>query len=279
MSNNKQIAHLWANQSRESGRGSHFYFEGDTIYSYGTHFPIARHYKGAVLFTTKTYSSSTQRHCSHVRQACYHLPVFNISDVRGNPSGQDVKEYGIKISGLVKSASKARNVQNHLDGITRKVEEANRFCERFGFKTRFTVPANWEALKEKAKGDEKREQEAKARKAAKFEAQCAETVQKWLAGETVSIPYAYSKVLLRASIFDTQQILETSKGARVPLESAHLAFRFCLSKREAGWKRNGETFRVGDFKIDEITRDTVKAGCHTIGFDEILRLATTLNWV
>ena len=54
------IAHLWANQLQDEARNSgsgNFYFDGDVIYSYGSHFPIAKHVvnaKGekAVLFTT-----------------------------------------------------------------------------------------------------------------------------------------------------------------------------------------------------------------------------------
>jgi hypothetical protein len=35
------VAHLWAHQSQDSARnGGNFYFEGDTLYSYGAHFPL-----------------------------------------------------------------------------------------------------------------------------------------------------------------------------------------------------------------------------------------------
>lgn len=45
--NNSQLPHLWM-YPREVGDNARtpngsFYFEGDTIYSYGSHFPIARH--------------------------------------------------------------------------------------------------------------------------------------------------------------------------------------------------------------------------------------------
>lgn len=33
--NNSMVAHLWANESKESANGSNFYFEGESIYSYG----------------------------------------------------------------------------------------------------------------------------------------------------------------------------------------------------------------------------------------------------
>ncbi len=283
MSNNKQIAHLWANQSRESGRGSHFYFDGATIYSYGQHFPIARHYKGAVLFTSKGYSSSTARHKSYVLQACNHLPVFTVEEVRCKPCAKDVKQYKARIAALVKTASKARNVSGHLAGIDALIDEGNRFCAHFGFKTRFAQPENWEELKEKARGDAIREREAKARKQAKFDAYCAETVKLWLAGDAVSIPYGYGKVLLRVRLFqaigEERLELETSRGATVPLESARLAFRFCQSKRESGWHRNGETFQVGDFQIDSVSNLGIIAGCHRLDWQEVERFAKAQGWV
>lgn len=40
--NNSMVAHLWANEKRESANGSNFYFEGESIYSYGRHFEVGR---------------------------------------------------------------------------------------------------------------------------------------------------------------------------------------------------------------------------------------------
>lgn len=49
------------------------YFEGPTIFSYGSHFPIATHVTNArgeraVIFTRETYSVTTQKHmsCDHI---------------------------------------------------------------------------------------------------------------------------------------------------------------------------------------------------------------------
>jgi hypothetical protein len=84
--NNKQVAHLWANRSEESGKGSHFFFNNKTIYSYGSHFPIARHAetkdgKPCVLFTTRGYSNTTSRHISITRSAIPSgLPIFYVED-------------------------------------------------------------------------------------------------------------------------------------------------------------------------------------------------------
>lgn len=279
----RELAHQWAHKASSQGRAGNLFHEGNIIFSYGHHFPIARHYKGAVLFTRKGHSVTTAKHKSFVWGAVTHLPVFTVQDVLHDPCGDDVKDYGVEIAGLVKAAAKSRNVQAHLDGITKKVQEANDFCTRFGFKTRFTVPADCDELKEKAKASAKAEAEAAKRKQAKFDAFVQDKVKAWLAGESVTIPAGYSVVLLRATLAyevreDGVYDLETSRGARVPLEQARLAFRFIQSKRAEGWHRNGEQFKVGNFQLDEVTNTHVKVGCHKILWPEIDRFAATQGW-
>jgi hypothetical protein len=39
---NRMIAHLWANEKKESVNGRNFFFEGESIYSYGYHFEAGR---------------------------------------------------------------------------------------------------------------------------------------------------------------------------------------------------------------------------------------------
>src|ERR1035437_2858663 len=77
-----EIPHLWAHRTQEEARNrqGNLYFADDTIYSYGSHFPIARPVTNeagerAVLLTTATYSVTTSSHCSAVRSA---IPSGNI---------------------------------------------------------------------------------------------------------------------------------------------------------------------------------------------------------
>lgn len=72
--NNKMVAHLWANEQQESAFGSNFYFNGASIYSWGTHFEagrIVRNKRGeiAYLINEERYSSSTSQHQSYIRSA------------------------------------------------------------------------------------------------------------------------------------------------------------------------------------------------------------------
>lgn len=72
--NNSMVAHLWANEKQESAYGSNFYFEGESIYSYGRHFEVGRIVRNkrgekAYLINDTYYSSTTSKHQYYVREA------------------------------------------------------------------------------------------------------------------------------------------------------------------------------------------------------------------
>jgi len=65
---NQQVARAFA-EGKETGKSLHMFIEGDTVYSYGKHFPIARRVgEKKVNFTNEKNSSSTNRQKSLVLQ-------------------------------------------------------------------------------------------------------------------------------------------------------------------------------------------------------------------
>ncbi len=91
--NNAEVAHRWAQRRGDSGKGSNFYYNGDTIYSYGPHFAVARHMdspKGVhfVVRSVATRSISTTRHRNLVARA---LPS-DIPRIFAEPTG-NVREW------------------------------------------------------------------------------------------------------------------------------------------------------------------------------------------
>lgn len=87
--NNSMIAHLWANEKKESANGSNFFFEGESIYSYGYHFEagrIVRNKRGekAYLLNNEYYSTSTSAH-----QGCIYSAI---------PTGSKVFSVGYNMS-------------------------------------------------------------------------------------------------------------------------------------------------------------------------------------
>jgi hypothetical protein len=94
------VAHLWAHQTQSEARNAqgNFYFNGDTIWSYGSHFPIARHVGKVVLFTTRTYSSTTAGQCSAVRQAITGVkPIIYCF----NPRAESPREHGENLQHMI----------------------------------------------------------------------------------------------------------------------------------------------------------------------------------
>jgi hypothetical protein len=72
---NKQVIDKWIKQ-RGNGEGHNparsLYFIGPTIYSYSSHFPIARFSadRKSVVVTTRQDSSTTNKHISQVVSKC-----------------------------------------------------------------------------------------------------------------------------------------------------------------------------------------------------------------
>src|ERR1700732_1780173 len=124
-----EVAHLWAHKAQDSARNAKnsVFFRCGVIYSYGEHFPIARHVTNtsgasAVLFTTAHHSVTTTGHCSMVRSAVSHLDVFEVSNVFAKIKAEhegNLADYAKRISaGLLKAArAKTSKEWHHADAL------------------------------------------------------------------------------------------------------------------------------------------------------------------
>ncbi len=271
------VAHLWAHKSQDFARnpGHNFYFHGDTIYSYGSHFPIARHVtrkgRGAVLFTTHSYSVTTAGHISVVAGACRHLTVFHVADVTA--SRPQFAEYRSRYMALVAKYAKARTRKPEILACLRGlVSEANQYADFFGLRARLTLPDDLTAMIAECQAIEKRERERKQREERKREREAQERLQKWVDGQSDYCP-DYGPIRLRI----VGDELQTSRGARVPLAHAVKAFRVIKRLHDKGqtYERNGHTIHLGHFALDAVdSAGNVRAGCHEVAWDEIARVAT-----
>lgn len=138
-----EIPHLWAHQTQDSARnpGGNLYFSGDTIYSYGSHFPIARIVKQGkktcVLFTTRSYSVTTSGHISAVRGAIPRdLPVFNVMHPNDSPIGS-LASYTSAIATLAQSARDRKMETTRYQDVQSAealIAECKAFCKFFKIK-------------------------------------------------------------------------------------------------------------------------------------------------
>lgn len=292
---NREVPHRWFHRSPDWGRnhGDTLYYRGDTIYSYGSHFPIARHLdvdnRHAVLMTNQTYSVSTARHINLVRYAIpAECPVFTVEDPRFTQADILASYQHRIIAECERAAQKGIRHTTRafrlevIDGIT---QEANRYCKFMGVSEQFTAPASLDAVREvltahRAEIDRAyREREAqRERERAARAAQAQELITQWLSGQDVSI---YTLHALPPMLRIHEDTIQTSWGAEFPLVHAQRLLTWVDSMRHTGWTRNSDhTPRLGVYTVDQLIPGVgIRAGCHTITWEEYDRIRPILMGV
>lgn len=290
---NRQLAHVWAQQTQDAGDGSNFYFRGPSIYSYGSHFEIARFItrKGAraVLFTTRTYSVTTARHLGFARGALHGLsvPVFNVPDIDAAARGSDATRdyYKGAVDALMLRAARARGSATPVRCWNEAIalaEEANDYAAFFGRRWRIKAPQLAPEVlatyRERVARQARRDKAKQAKREAERAALHAESLRAWRAGESDSLNWPGPTALRIA-----HDRIETSRGAHVPLEVAPLVWRLVTKHRDTGlgWAAGlGDRPRLGDFTLDAISADgDITAGCHSIPYAELRGIAVQLGYI
>jgi hypothetical protein len=273
-----ELCHKWANQEQESGRTSNgtMFFNVSTIYSYGHHFPIAKHIvneqgQRAVLFTERTYSNTTAKHISHVYMSCKNDDLIYCA----NPeSSHDHNfEFWLNCAELhgARKLTTARKPEKYLNYISNIESKAVKYAEFFGVEIPETLKAVF-SIKDKS---QYLDYQHKANELAKIEKQkrlkeqkkkFVDELQNWLCFETSRIYTPYKYDFLR--INDNR--IETTQAVQIPLE---------LGKRLYQSIKN-QSLKVGDkvlnYSVNEIGKD-IKIGCHTFKQSYLLKFGAQLS--
>ena len=121
-------------------KGSRMFIEGDTVYSYGRHFPIAkRYFKDGIdyIFNTKGYSSSTATHKSYVFRNLSGT-VLQVRDCDLDRAGEQY-DYNKKDINELKGKEKRARLKHmrdyHRDRIN-ELEEQNMLLSNLAVKQR-----------------------------------------------------------------------------------------------------------------------------------------------
>ncbi|HCE45530.1 MAG TPA: hypothetical protein DET40_18475 [Lentisphaeria bacterium] len=274
--NQSEVAHYWGNQIQSEGRANHIFFEGKSIFSYGRHFEIARFANSnAVFFNPRRYSSTTCQHQSLVRHAIpANVEVFQI-DGFDNSHSENIKQLLDKVTDLRAKACRARLHKNfYLMECKNLIAKIEKYLEIFHCKSELSeshikLIDSFRATKDNLLSEETvkaiREQQEKERQEKIRE--CKQKIQDWLSFKINHIP-ALDYVYLRIR----DGIIESSRGARVRLESA----RMLWDKIKAGEPVRG--IQVDNFTVISMTDTILQIGCHKIEMIEVYRLAKALNW-
>lgn len=304
-----EVAHIWAAGKQESGRNSarNIFFSGETIYSYGSHFPmatitVAKGQKIA-LHTTRTYSNTTAKHQAWARYATNHLPSFVVPFIASPEHVDNFVFLQNKIADTVTSIMYGRSgMSTAKKCLLDRIKEYNLYVESFGVKKdRFELPKDFEAeldavlvVKRKAEKiiDARREVKRKERWAEyerlnKFRAferkeqdkkeqaelkkarkELPALLDAWEAFKGPLPDYGFkAPIRLRVTLNE----VETSHGAAVPLNEA-----IALLDLIRHDKNVNAGYQVGDFEVVRMDKKILQVGCHKIPMDAVKKLAKQL---
>jgi hypothetical protein len=266
-SDQSQVAHLWANkvQDEATNQGRSFYFWKETIYSYGRHFPIAKHVQDQggndyILFTERGYSNTTSKHIAITRGACRNYDIVYCYSPESSHQ-ENFKYWFNEIEAEINKLARAKKPEIYLNNIENVATKVKRYSQYTGA----IIPENLiESMKitdkdQYAGYQESRIEQAKqAQKKAEQELQARhkEELEKWLNFD----PYTH-RLYINAD-YDYLRVntendrIETTQAVHIPNE---IARRLWLSIKE-------NTLKVGDkilhYRIDKADK-IVKIGCHT----------------
>lgn len=261
------VAHNWAHQTGRKTRGFNMFYEGDIIYSYGYHFPIARLYTApngdkVVLFNNRSYSVSTSQHQSIVRRSIpedreviFVPDLYQVRDPERYARDWHT-EYKNSLPEIALKYKRARTMKMaYLGRYQQIVNRLNRLNQLFKLRRKTVeMPDDLTAAHKEYEEARKREAKLQLRKDRKL-------VKAWLNGADVRPPHTripYVRV--------KDQTVETSWGIKVPLDQAIPVFRLAKLCAQFGHVFNpNKRHEVGGWAVDSIGSDgTLKAGCHVI---------------
>jgi hypothetical protein len=301
---NRQLCHIWAQQTQPHGHSASMSFRGARLYSYSTVIAeivdvstavsvMAGGERKVALLTSRTYSVTTSgKHMPAAYSAVANLRSFYVPmlDHAGNLKYLEAtyRERAAKLMRVRELGSWQR--ENIVD-IERDVVD---YARIFGL----PIP-NVDAIADYGKAtdrmerlanDPKRVAKRAAKRAAREQAKVAREAQEaiarvardverlaeWRVGGGTGWSYlkdekggAYLRVY---NSLHGSDIVQTSLGAEVPAEDARRAIRFIRSifGMPQGWQSNGDKLTVGAFQVNSIdSNGDIKAGCHFIQWSEI----------
>jgi len=278
------LAHHWVyNNDNSHCYGYRMYSEGDTIYSYGSHFPLARKVEvgneTVYLITSKSSSNTTNKQKNEVIRAIpFGAKMFVVDDLYNHKNAikgwfDDIEHLTKK---LARAKSKKEDYQNEIDSIIRNIKDyTNLFKTKYRFnkhEKEILNNLNFGSLPNLLEQREKllrKNEKARQRRAEKKEIEKAKIeLEQWLNGE---IRYLRSylnrrKIYLRIN----GDFVETSEGIKVSRQKSKILFDRIEKNKDI------KGFKIDIYTTIGIIDDHLVVGCHNIPMSEVKRVGKLL---
>lgn len=289
-SSHNEAAHIWASQSQYEGRASRVFFEGEIIYSYGRHFPVARfapEYGDIVLFTSRGYSSSTGKHKGVIRAAIPDSYQVIYCDDVSRPASHNLGIWEDKVNYLrekfADSSRKPTRARLALE-IASFTNAARAYCDALKIDApAFTCTTTDEddareygAIAERKRDANRETRRIEQDRIRKLEA--AERFALWLTGENV---YSGGFELYPTTLRLKGEEIQTSRGAKIPVDDALKIYPLLERTKRGGGKLEAglHNINLGQYRFNSFDGNTLVVGCHSIAWNEIEKMAKQLHLI
>ena len=259
---NRELTHVYAQQTQKHGRSGSMFFEGSRIYSYGYHYLLAEFIDNeTILINDKAYSSTTRKHVYLVTIATSHKRQFfktqtDLTEVHGT-----IKDYFQKLP-----RAREKKVY-YLKQISRIFVDLNKYLEYTKTKTKVSKLKEYKEIKKIVQRLEAEKEailkemaEFNKRKAQREKEKQKEQISLWRNHEIRYIN-KLSHSLLRLSL-DKKQV-ETSGGVNIETKKAKVLYKLIENGKDI------KGFKLDYYTVLGIQDNILKIGCHNIPLQEV----------
>lgn len=270
----ENVAHLFANriQSEATNSGRTLFFNQSTIYSYGSHFAIAKHTinkkgENALLFTTRGYSVTTSKHINIVHNATNHLNKIFCYNPNENHQ-VNLNQFEFEIKNILLNIKRATKPEKYILQAQQVQERAKKYADFFGLKinsiNKLMKEATTGNYKEKLIKEAQKLERKKLIEIKKRQKEFSIQLLKWRNFEINKLPGREFEIDYLRYNTDKKRV-ETSQGIEIPLE---------IAKRAYKWVKNTVNcdscdYSILNYKVKQLTKDFLQIGCHKIEIKEI----------
>jgi len=278
-SDSSQVAHLWANKQQTEAKNSNrsFYFWKDTIYSYGSHFPIAKHIEVCgqpyVLFTVRSYSNTTAKHISITRSACSHKELIFCYDVTATNEAHEsnFSLWQRDAENFARKLSTARKPELYISELHHIRKQAKIYADLFSLELPSTLLAavtieDKEGLKVYLEQKEAMIAKQEAEKKSKQQKEHRAQIKKFLEFKSHRVFSNGGIDVIRVN----GENVETSQAVKIPVAVAKRIYNSLLSGQ---LQKEG---KVLDYIISSIDKKHLIVGCHKFEVKHLLTVGKTL---
>jgi hypothetical protein len=282
-SSNRELIHVWAHDSSPEimKQANSVTCHNDILYSYRTAIGQIVN-NDTVIYNTASYSNTTSKHQGLMRSATSHYPnqihldihqydmnhlIFGQSSFNQlvlNPNMRKASEYLLK-------ASRSKKYKDFYNNQAFSIfDNLRRYAILFNLE--YSLPKIDDLLESTIKADKEAKAIEKIRKAERIIEQ-AEALQNWRLGLDVRNHFEITALRIK------EDVIETTKGAKIPLEHAVKFWSLINSWHQKGitYVKDHHSIHLGNYAVTRFENDILTVGCHQIPYSEIQNIANQLH--